>query len=219
MELNTSRDLTLIFDVDGTLYNLKLLQTLLVFDLFILILFDKTRIKHFFLIYRYRTYRDSSNSDDCSLSKIKLSFCEKEEISVEFLQNLLLFFTEQRVKPYLKFCKRNYVISLIKFAQTKSIKVCFLSDYPIAQKLKWLNVKSDAQRLYSAEDPRIDSIKPNLIGLRLLLEEESVQSSAAVLIGDSVERDGKVARGLGVNFMTINRRNIRKLYKVIVDMP
>lgn len=203
----------LIFDVDGTLYSLHLLRTIVFFDLIFLIIRRKTYWKDFKYFMKYRTYRESLRMYDVFLSDINDSFCRRHSLSSQYLDSIVKEFTEFHILKYLQYCRYKYVIAFLKNQMNQANVICFLSDYPVREKLVRLGINASSDKCYSSTDVSIDRLKPSDAGLQNILRNHPFPKSDIYLIGDSVSRDGAIADSAGIQFVKINRRNIRELHK------
>lgn len=207
----------LIFDVDGTLYYLQVLRLIAGLESVISFLLRKTTGKEIKIFLEYRKFRDSRRSSLERLSKIDLDFCELNGIKLEYLQNVIKKFTHDKILKYIKLCQRPYVVSLVQSQMDKGLSICFLSDYPIAEKLECLNIYVPQEKCFSSADRSLDFLKPSAKGLMQLLENESYSREETILIGDSDELDLPIALQENIRFVKVGRRRIRKLRKELTS--
>jgi putative hydrolase of the HAD superfamily len=78
------------------------------------------------------------------------------------------------------------------------------SDYPASLKLNALGLKADF--IVSAGDAEIGALKPDPRGLAHLMLRAGTGPDSTLMIGDRVERDGHVARRLGVGALIKSRK-------------
>ena len=207
----------LIFDVDGTLYSLNFLRVIVFFDLILLIIRRKVRWRDLKYFLKYRVYRESLRLHDVFITNIHESFCRRYSLSIQYLESIIKQFTETHVLKYLYCCRHKYVIAFIENQMNHANVVCFLSDYPVEQKLLRLGINATSDKCYSSMDISINRLKPSAIGLQKILQNHPFPKRNVFLIGDSVSRDGTVANSEGVHFIKINRKNIRKLHKELIS--
>jgi FMN phosphatase YigB (HAD superfamily) len=207
---NADRKL-LIFDVDGTLYYLPLLRLFLFFEFTLLIVCRKTNFRDLKCFFRYRTYRESQRLSNVFLSDIHANFCQQYSLSTQYLDSIIKNFTETFILKYLFYCRRRYVIAFIRSQLNHGNVVCFLSDYPVQEKLLRLKIDAALDKCYSSMDSSINQLKPSVAGLQLLLRNNDFLKKDVFLIGDSVSRDGAIADFEHIEFIKVNRKNIRDL--------
>jgi phosphoglycolate phosphatase len=75
-------------------------------------------------------------------------------------------------------------------------QVAAFSDYPAKDKLKALGLQ--ASPIVCATDPDVARLKPDPLGLHLILKRCGVPAKRALMIGDRFDRDGAVAGRAGV---------------------
>lgn len=88
---------------------------------------------------------------------------------------------------------------LFQALRERGVVIGVLSDYPARAKLSALSLEADL--IVAATDPEIGVMKPLTKGLEALLDRSGCQASEALMVGDRSERDGLVARRLGVPFL------------------
>ena len=186
-----------IFDVDGTLYNQHLLRTLMARDLLLHTVL-KRDLRVFSLLRAFRHIRErlgeqeAGNFQQVSLSETAAAVGG----SPEAVGATVTEWIEARPLPYMARCRYPGVIELFAGLRRQGKTIGILSDYPARAKLAALGLVADL--VVSAGDEGVGFLKPHTRGLELLLAGAGVGAQATVLIGDRVERDGLVARRLGV---------------------
>jgi len=186
-----------VFDVDGTLYNQRLLRVRMARD----ILLHTLRTGDFSVILVLRAYR-----------RIREKFAEEEKndfeailvaetantvgCAPEVVRAIVAEWIEQRPLPYLASCRYPRLLDLFDGLRRKGKIIGILSDYPASAKLTALGLTADY--IVSSGDQGIGFLKPHTRGLENLMAAAGENAEATVFIGDRIERDGLVAQRLGV---------------------
>lgn len=196
-----------IFDLDGTLYDQRRLRVRILAELVVYLARHPNRWRYVLALIRYRKLRErladlgAKNVDRLQYRLVARSFGLPESLIVAFIDEWI----ERRPLPHLRAARLSGVIEFFDMLRTHNIRIGVLSDYPVADKLKALDLSADAV-CYSLEGTG-GYLKPHPAGLRLMLERLGLQSSDCLLIGDRIERDGACAAALNMPFL--HRRGAR----------
>ena len=186
-----------IFDVDGTLYNQRLLRTLMARDLLLHTLL-KRDLQVFSRLRAFRRIRERLGEQQAGDFE-RLSLAETAAAvgaSPEAVHATVTEWIETRPLPYLARCRYPGLIELFEGLRRRGKMIGILSDYPARAKLAALGLGAD--HVVSAGDDGVGFLKPHPRGLAFLMAGAGVGAQGTVLIGDRVDRDGLVARRLGV---------------------
>jgi HAD superfamily hydrolase (TIGR01549 family) len=112
---------------------------------------------------------------------------------------------QQRPLRYLLECRLADVEQLFARLRRSGRSIAVLSDYPAREKLAALAL--DADVLVSAVDPEVDRLKPHPAGLERVLERLGATAHDCLLIGDRDDRDGEVARRVGIRYLLRGSRS------------
>jgi HAD superfamily hydrolase (TIGR01549 family) len=205
---------SVIFDMDGTLYYQVPLRILMIIDMIAFYIFHPFRIKEI-LIVRY--FRKVSENKDLLKNKNFQSVqyqlvADKFKISPEETKNIINFWLIKNPLKYLALCKDKNLAKIIDKLHEKKIKVIIYSDYPADEKAKTINIKADY--IYSSEDENIMSLKPNPKALEYISKNLNLNFTDMLVLGDRYEKDGKLAKSCGVDFIIIpqNHSKRNKIY-------
>ena len=186
-----------VFDVDGTLYNQRLLRTLMARDL-LLHTVAKRDLGVVSTLRAFRRIRERLGEQEAGDFE-RLSLAGTAAAvggSPEAVHATVTEWMEVRPLPYLARCRYPGVIELFAGLRRQGKTIGILSDYPARAKLAALGLCAD--HLVSAGDDGVGFLKPHTRGLELLMEKARAGAQSTVVIGDRPERDGLVARRLGV---------------------
>jgi putative hydrolase of the HAD superfamily len=185
------------FDVDGTLYNQRLLRVRMVRDMLFHAML-KRNLRVISVLRAYRRIRERVGEEEVGAFETAL-FAETATAvgcSPEAVRVIVAEWIEQRPLPYLASCRYPGLFDLFDGLRRKGKTIGILSDYPAHAKLAALGLAADY--VVSAGDDGIGFLKPHTRGLEFLIGAAGVKTDATVLIGDRKERDGLVAQRVGV---------------------
>lgn len=106
------------------------------------------------------------------------------------------------------------LIDIIEGLKRSGQKVFIFSDYPIEDKLNALGLTVDG--MYAATDERVNELKPNPRGLKLIMEDNGYGSRDILMVGDRMSRDGQAAVNADCDYIILPkaRRERLKLYNM-----
>ncbi len=190
-----------IFDLDGTLYDQQSLRSFMRKVLLGYYLFRPWRIRELSVIRRFRIevekMRDSGNPDPAHQLFVKTA--SKTAYDPGQVQKLVEKWMYRYPLPYLKRYKYKGVAGLFTLLHQKGKNIAVYSDYPVADKMKALELPADAM-LYSLK-PEINELKPGTRGLESLMKKFGVRPEQCIFVGDRSDTDGKAAERAGISFL------------------
>ncbi len=196
-----------IFDVDGTLYNLKKMSGLVkleilkyyvqhpqeIKDIKIITTFMEEREKHAFDIVEdveNTQYLWAANSLGISSTKVR-----------SVVQKWLFDIPLQHIYA----CHYPEVLALFTNITNQGIATGIFSDYPPQAKVAKLGLIPNC--IVSATDKSVDCLKPNPKGLLMTAEILGVPVEKCLFIGDRDDRDGECARRAGMPYLILGTGN------------
>ena len=196
-----------VFDVDGTLYNQRLLRSMMAFELL------KQSVRSadlgvISLLRWYRTRRELIAEEELGdfesiLIREASDYCGRSKAEVE---SIISDWLEQRPLKFLMRCRYHNIIEVFDNLRSSGIKIGIFSDYPASRKLQALCLNADF--VVSSGDANVGYLKPNPRGLHVLMSAAFVTAKETVLIGDRVERDGVAALRAGSKSLILSKRPI-----------
>lgn len=207
-----------IFDLDGTLYFQTKLRMMMACRLGGYYCTHFWRLKELLAIRRFRKVRE--RWDELAVGETELQLDEAQysyvgrvmKMPPERVRTAVEKWMYEKPLTILPECRDEALVDLINAIHAKGISVMIYSDYPVADKLRALDIKAD--KLYSALDESIMSLKPDPKGLRVIMEENHYQPSEIIMIGDRMSKDGQAAVNAGADYIILDRsvRVREKLY-------
>lgn len=190
-----------VFDVDGTLYDQRLLRRKMIRQLLNHCLVRPWDWRVLQVIAAFRRERERLAESEVAGIRA-LQYRRPAEIlglEPEKVRRIVEEWMLQRPLLHLHACRYAKVADFVDDLARRGVATAVLSDYPSAEKLRALGLEIEHQ--VSATDPEVDRLKPHPRGLQRVLELTGIRSDRAVLVGDRDDRDGECARRAGVSYL------------------
>jgi phosphoglycolate phosphatase len=186
-----------IFDVDGTLYDQRKLRLVMLRELAAHAL--KTRsLKTIQTLRTFRHVREALGEQP-GADFMHLQYAQTAAhhgTSIEAVRAMSMEWLEERPLPFLAACRYPHLQSLFTALRAGGKQIAAFSDYPAKEKLKALGLQ--AAPVVCATDLDIARLKPDPLGLQMILKRCGVQAERTLMIGDRFDRDGAAAERAGV---------------------
>lgn len=197
----------IIFDVDGTLYNQKLLYLFMIYDFFKFFIWHPHKVKELKIIRDFRKSRENNH-------RVKVEDLEtmqyiwgarRSNVSQERVRKVICKWMFERPLKYLRLCRRPGVKELFSYLQENGLLIGIFSDYPASEKIKALELFFNIE--VCATDTNINRLKPDPKGLLTLSKKMEVPVENCLFIGDRDEKDGECARRAGMPYLILDPNN------------
>ncbi|GHT82391.1 hypothetical protein FACS1894137_01190 [Spirochaetia bacterium] len=185
----------IILDMDGTLYYQIPLRICMVFELLVYYTIHFKNIKDLFVLAGFRK----------SYNKGRLPEANP----------LVDYWMQERPLKYIHIFRDNKLLDLIQYLKNEGTLIALYSDYPLAKKISVLHPFA-TDFSFCASDSDINCLKPDVKGLKRILEVLNKPVEDAVFIGDRYDKDGKCAEGMGMDYIILDKNPIlrnSRLYK------
>lgn len=195
-----------VFDVDGTLYDQRVLRSLMAGELALFLIRHPLRFRDVFIVREYRRVHESFHRRECDNLEETLIATVAAALSVsnERVRNVVDEWLFQRPLKYLKRVCFAEIVETITCLKKNGVIVTFVSDHYPVGKLKALGL--DADGVYYSTRPDLSCLKPNPKLLFRILSDHGVPPGDCVVIGDRDDRDGELARAAGARFVLFPNR-------------
>ncbi len=199
-----------IFDLDGTLYYQKPFRVKMLFYLLGHILRHPSSIGDIFLIKRYREVREkwedyeqrTTFPENMALTDRQYEFVAGEKgVSAKKVEETVRFYMHEAPLTLLPDYKDVILSEAIENLRKKGVRVVIYSDYPVEEKLHALGI--DADLCFTSGDEKINCMKPDPKGLKVILDVLGLDAAEVVMIGDRYEKDGLAAIGNSVDYIIV----------------
>ncbi|WP_274629283.1 HAD family hydrolase [Arvimicrobium flavum] len=196
-----------VFDLDGTLYDQRRLRMAMLFRLAREAVasrsFGAARVLRAFRQCRERL--GEAQTQDFETQQYALT-ASRTGRSAEAVEAVVREWIETRPLDVLLPCRYPNVERVFDGLAARGKTLAVLSDYPAFEKLRALGLAADI--VVWAGDPGVGVLKPHPAGLQRVLERARVPASAAIMIGDRVDRDWAVAHAHGMRALIRSRKPI-----------
>ncbi|WP_429131939.1 HAD family hydrolase [Ensifer sp. 4252] len=194
-----------VFDLDGTLYEQRCLRLKMLLRLAADAASSRS-LEVIRVLKEFRRCREELGETQAPGFETRQyqTVAERTGHLPEYVRSLVEEWIERRPLEILHKCRSSGVERLFCGLSAKGKTIAVLSDYPARDKLRALHLAADV--IVYAGDPDVGFLKPHPAGLRHILNEAKVPPSAAIMIGDRVDRDWEVARRSGVRALIKSRR-------------
>jgi HAD superfamily hydrolase (TIGR01509 family) len=189
-----------IFDLDGTFYNLGKMRKRVIRDMVFYYLLRPHRWREMRWIQTFRSVREKmaemphARLDESSYENVAARTTGSPEEVHQVVNRWML----QHPLPYLAQMVYPEVRPLLKQLKQSGIELAVFSDFPAQKKIKAMGLEISA--VYSAHHPEIDQLKPSPKGLLHISQSFGVPPEQCLMVGDRDDRDGEAARRAGMNY-------------------
>ncbi len=187
-----------VFDVDGTLYEQRLMRRRMLVELALHALRHPGQIGLLRRLQTFRRQRELIGERELEGAR-RLQYelpAERLGVSADSLSREVVEWMERRPLRHLADCRVPGVRRFFAHLRAAGIRIAVLSDYAAADKLAALGL--EASLIVSGIDPDVDRLKPHPAGLEAVLGRLDAPRERCLMIGDRDDRDGECARRAGV---------------------
>jgi len=194
-----------VFDLDGTLYGQGCIRRRILWELGLHCLSHPGDLARVRVIAEFRGARErlaeegAENIGRLQYERPATSLGIRPEDVAEVVGEWI----EERPLKHLIRCRFAAVDEVFDHLRGSGRKIGVLSDYPVRDKLRALNLTADL--IANAAEPEIDRLKPHPAGLESLMSRAGVTPAQCLMIGDREDRDGACARNAGVRYLIKKR--------------
>ena len=186
-----------VFDLDGTLYEQRPIRLGMARDLVVHSL-RRRSLRDLRAIRHYRAVRESlaGVETDDFLEDLHQEVGARHRLQPHEVAALIEEWMERRPLVRLKAARVEGADALFDALRRSGRRIGVWSDYPVADKLRSLELEADF--ICSAGDADIRRLKPDPAGLMKIARCAGALPHETLMIGDRAERDGEAARRLQV---------------------
>ncbi len=189
-----------IFDLDGTLYSLSRLRSLVVRDLLLYYAFRPHRWRELQIIQKFRSLREAlGDQPHQNIAEYQYEITAKATgASYDKVKAVIEDWMIYRPIKRLRAIQYQEARLIFQALREAGIKIAVFSDFPAEVKLKGMGL--DADYIVDATQKEIDQLKPHPAGLKHLIALSGLEVQQCLFIGDRDDRDGEAARRAGMPY-------------------
>jgi HAD superfamily hydrolase (TIGR01549 family) len=206
-EINIDKDWqkykAVIFDVDGTVFDLQKMHRYIFLELFKYYLFRPWLFKDILVIYFFRKEREKlseSGAGDIA-NKQYNNVAKKLKLKRGRVEAVIKKWMSERPLDYIEKCRLVAMEKIIINLRAAGIKIIYFSDYDPLLKIKKLGLPYDY--CFDASGAEIDALKPSAKGLEVILEKLNLKAGECLLVGDRQSKEGEAAEQIGLEYVII----------------
>ncbi len=207
-----------IFDMDGTMYYQPPLRCHMALSLMGHYWCHPGKWKEIVILKCYRQIRERFKTAD--KGNLEQEIIEKTAIETksapETVEQIIRKWIFEEPINKLSHCRDHQAAELMRRLKGMEVQTVIYSDYPVADKIKALNLTPDFY--FSGSDEGINSLKPDPAGMNYIMKVLKVKPEEVLVIGDRQEKDGEAAGNAGVDCMILSKyKMIRKKQYIILN--
>jgi phosphoglycolate phosphatase/putative hydrolase of the HAD superfamily len=204
MPESSSRIRAVLYDIDGTLYELGSMRRLMALELGRAALQAPFQtIRHWRMIQAYRGAQETLREAGPGVCQMDLA-ARSLGVAVESIRPVIEEWMERRPLEILPRCARTPVIETIQILARHGIPQAAYSDYPAHAKIELFGVARHFEFGLASSDAGIGAFKPSPSGFLRAAEKLEVAPHEIVYVGDREEVDGAGARAAGMHFVHVD---------------
>lgn len=210
-----SKITTVVFDVDGTLYDQRRLRLSMVRQLAFYCAAHAWSARG--TLRAIRAFRNAqeflrrSGTEPAfggSLANAQLEHASRESgIAVDVMRRITDDWMFRRPLPLLSKCADAALSSLLADLRAKGVRLGVYSDYPVEGKLAAMNILTAFDVVVSSYDGEVGRFKPSPRGFEVCLARLGASPQSAMYVGDRPEIDGEGAIAAGMRAVILNSRS------------
>lgn len=191
----------MVFDMDGTLYRQRPVQSVMAYRLLIHALTDRNGWHDLLVLKHYRKNRERLARIGASrVSHLQFQATSKAyRLTEDQLAQLVRKWMVLKPLPFLKTARFRDIDQFFESLRRRGIKIGVLSDFPVSEKLEALGLRADIACCAADED--VGRFKPEPAGLLKILKSLGIALNNCLMIGDRKDRDGLCAQAASVPFL------------------
>lgn len=214
--LNSSQYKAVVFDFDGTLYDLQKMQKIMRKEIILFLLQNPLKWREIQAVYHFRKHRKKAKGQFVhQLASTQYTWVNHSTgIPLDKVQLYIRNWMFERPLNYLKDLVYPGVSEFLDVLDQKNIPWVIFSDLDAKDKSAQLGFST--AKAYAASDPGIDALKPQPVGLKKIARDIGIQTSDMLYLGDQKELDGRCAKEAGCDFVLIKPNQAKQQYQELI---
>ena len=204
----------IVFDVDGTLYDQKLLRILVAGRMFLSFIATPKKFSHELKVIReFRKIQEKLRENDLTVinetTQVKLT-SEKLKLHYNDVFKIINKWFNIIPLPLISICKRNGLKTTFSKLSGEGYKIGLFSDYSSEDKAAALGIKKFLQAIVCSSDPDVGKFKPDSIGFVRVAKKLNLETNEIVYVGDRVDVDVVGAENAGMIPLLIGKISFKE---------
>lgn len=194
-----------IFDVDGTIYDLSKMHRYIFFAMLKYYLFHFWKCFEIFIIYSFRKEREhlaQINANNIAEQQYE-NVANKLKLDKSKVVRVIDFWMNKKPLEYIEKCLNIEIKKLIDQLYSMGIIIIYFSDYDPTEKVQILSLKYNY--FFCSCDRGIDALKPSTKGLSYILGKLNLNVNECLLVGDRDDKEGIIAREIGMEYYILDQ--------------
>lgn len=211
----STRICAVIYDVDGTLYDLRAMRAHMgreVAKAYWYLPLRAMEVIHTVQTYRraqesVRRSQGQSTGDANSPSAPQMQMeqtAKRLGRSVQSIEPTIRDWMEKRPIPFVAECQNKLVFDMIQFLHAVGVRQSVCSDYPPLEKLRALRVEKLFEVMVTAGDKDVGEFKPSPKGILHAAHLMGLGPEEVAYVGDRPEVDGAAALAAKVHYVDVS---------------
>ena len=207
-----------LFDLDGTLYDLDKMQKIMRRKILFHLITKPWKYQEILLVYYFR--KDRKNSAGAyvpDLNMAQYSWLQKRfDLPLKKLIVSIEKWMFELPLEHLEALAFPSIYPFLALLKAKKIPFGVHSDLPLGKKLAVLKVQPNFQS--DATDQDINSLKPHPGAIKVFAKKLKIQPEEVLVLGDKKELDGKMAKEAHAQFFHIQTRIANQQYEMLAGL-
>lgn len=207
MKINWYKIKVVIFDVDGTLYDQRKLRMYMLMKLLGYYIMKPQRSQELKILKDFRREREKRASDtekDIENSQY-IWAAQASGVSPEQVRSVVEKWIFSIPLKYIPYCRLPGILEFFNNLHKHGIATAIFSDYPAKKKVDVLGLIPNC--IVCSTDRNVDRLKPDPMGLFVIVETLGVSVEECLFIGDRDDHDGECARKAGMRYIILGRKS------------
>ncbi|MEL6256070.1 MAG: HAD family hydrolase [Bacteroidota bacterium] len=208
----------ILFDLDGTLYDLEKMQKIMRKKILAHLLTNPWKLKEILIVYYFRKDRKKAAGafvPDLAITQYRW-IQRRFDIPIEEVKAVIDKWMFSLPLNYLEDLAFSALYPFIKLLKEKEIPFGVHSDLPIGKKLEVLKIRPNLQSDSTDED--INVLKPHPAGIMAFAKKLGIREEEVLVLGDKLELDGRMAKEGGAQFFHIQSHIAEKQYEILFSL-
>lgn len=205
----------LIFDVDGTLYDDRLVRRAMFNRLMWLCV--RTPAEGVPTVRALRAYRRAQETlrglpqqfSDIAGAQLQAA-AAATRVPADRVRVYVARWMEKEPLSFVSDARRDGLSELLSAGRRRGLRIAVASDYPAEKKLDALRLGNFIDTIVCAQQPDVQRFKPDPRGLLVALERLRVSAAEALYVGDRPDVDAVAAARAGIRCVIVGNRPARE---------